>query len=86
MIGLPVALNAVSTLYNKLRSKGTYVGYWLTNDALGNQIRAGISMMSLQGISSLTSKIDDALPTAPTNPEDVLFQPYLYGDIMITSA
>lgn len=59
-----------------------WVGRQLTDNAIGNQIRAGVSMMALQGISSITSKLDDQLPWAPESPEDINFVSAisLYGD------
>jgi len=56
---------------------------FLSENALGNQVRAGVSMMALQGVSSITSSIDDKVPWAPENPEDMNFVSAisLYGDI-----
>ena len=34
---------------------------FLSENALGNQVRAGISMMALQGVSSMTAAFEDKI-------------------------
>lgn len=82
---LPIAFNRLAGMKdtNVLTSLGLrWVGRQLTDNAIGNQIRAGVSMMALQGISSITSKLDDKVPWAPEAPEDINFVSAisLYGD------
>lgn len=59
------------------------VSYFLSQNALGNQVRAGISMLTLQGVSSITTKMEDKLRGFPDNPDDVNFVSAIsvYGDI-----
>lgn len=82
---LPAAFNRLAGVSdtNVLTALGLrWVGRQLTDNAIGNQIRAGVSMMALQGISSITSKLDDQVPWAPESPEDINFVSAisLYGD------
>lgn len=58
LVGLPIGLGAMSRIKNPKNLFG-YIGRSLTHNALGNQVRAGVSMLSLQGISQLTTKLED---------------------------
>jgi len=86
IVMLPLTFNALAgakdtNILSKIGLR--WVGKQLTDSAIGNQVRAGVSMLTLQGISSMTSKLDEALPWAPEDPEDVNFVSAisLYGDI-----
>jgi len=70
MFGTPMVLGALSR-YRLGPVSG--ISRWMTTTALGNQVRAGVSMMATQAITPLTNSIDERLPWAPQNPEDVSF-------------
>jgi hypothetical protein len=80
MVGLPLVIGGISRF--KLGPVSGIAG-WMNNSALGNQVRAGVSMMTLQAITPYTSKLDEHTPWAPDNPEDVSFVTAisLVGDI-----
>ena len=85
VFGLPAVLGA----FSRIESKNIFgralsgIGTFLTSNALGVQARAALSMGAVQLVSGLTEKLDQKLPWAPENPEDVSFVSAisLYGDI-----
>lgn len=87
MVGIPAALNKLTANANIgkgiLRQYTQNAATWLTTNAVGNQVRAGISMMALQGISPLTTKLEDSIGLTPANPEEMNFVSAIsvYGDI-----
>jgi hypothetical protein len=80
MAGLPLALGYLA---GKKWGAVSIASRWLTTNAIGNQTRAGVSMMTMQAINALTDPLDQRLPWAPENPEDMNFVSAisLYGDI-----
>lgn len=59
------------------------VGDIFSGNAIGIQARAGLTMLAVQGVNQLTTPLDEMLPWAPENPEDVSFVSAvsLMGDI-----
>lgn len=87
MYGLPLVTGSIASANlskaNIIGKAAIRASRFLSENALGNQVRAGVSMMALQGVSSITGPIDDKVPWAPKNPEDMNFVSAisLYGDI-----
>lgn len=80
MVGIPIIIGAFSSAdttkrFGKFLHKTgiQQASSWLSSNALGNQVRAGLSMFALQGVTALTEKVDKALGTIPDNPEDLSF-------------
>lgn len=68
---------------NAILRTASFLPDWLSTSALGNQVRAGISMMAVQGMNQIAAPIDNALPWAADDPNDINFVSAvsLYGDI-----
>ena len=85
MVGVPYALNKLASGKGILGNLPLVHGAasWLTSNAIGNQVRAGISMMTLQGISQISAKLDEALPWVDPDPYKANFVSAIsvYGDI-----
>jgi hypothetical protein len=85
LVGTPLVLEKLSQLNrDNLFGKGiANTAGWMVHNALGNQVRAGLSMLAMRGVNSVTSKIDERLPTTPKDPRDVSFVSSiaLYGDL-----
>lgn len=82
---LPVAFGRLSgvTGTNTLSKAARMTGQFMTHNALGNQVRAGVSMLALQGIGKYTGRIEDALGIGDKdfNNLNTVSAISLYGDI-----
>lgn len=85
-LGVPTVGNK---WYNKLANttwrnpKLIGINRFLTGTALGNYVRSASTMMAMRAVQPVATKLDEQLPWAPDNPEDVNFVSMfsLYGDI-----
>lgn len=92
---VPAVLNTIGvpTLgkkwYNKVANatwrnpKLIGINRFLTGTAVGNYVRSASTMMAMRAIQPVSTKLDEKLPWAPGDPEDVNFVSMfsLYGDI-----
>lgn len=87
MYGIPLLTGRIAAgnlqKANLLGKMAIRASRFLSQNALGNQIRAGVSMMALQGVSGMTTRFEDSVGLAPTDPDKVNFVSAisLYGDI-----
>lgn len=87
MFGLPRMLNKMTsgqgTMHALTKGALQRPATWLTTNAVGNQFRAGLSMMGMQLTSPITQRVEDALGWGDKDPEDVNFVSAIsiYGDI-----
>lgn len=76
MFGVPAALNRLGALQGSkvgiLRGIGKTADF-LTDNAWGNYLRAGLNMMAVSGIQNIVAPVEEKIFKAPEDPEDVNF-------------
>ena len=83
MFTLPALITGLESAAGKVGMKASQRMFsFLNHNAIGNQVRAGLNMLAVQGIQKLTMPLDAMLPWHPENPEDMNFVTAMsiYGD------
>ena len=77
MIGVNTLLNKMSKLYDTTNNPIKRIigapSYFLTQNAFGNYMRSGITMMAVRGTNKLTTAMDTKLPWTSDDVDDISF-------------